>query len=417
MFEKLKETDLSLGKKVAIVLAIVLSVLVLFTGCGSSKTIDLSAYVVVHFTGVDGYGKSRWSFDLAKFEEDYGESLKYKKNTKENAESVVTPCILVSSVFKGDVDIKDGLSNGDSVTFTWFEADEKYLNDVFNHKFEFNPVTFTVAGLDEIEMFDAFEGIEVVPFDYEPCAEARIENHSDNKFLKKLDYDLDKEAGLSNGDTVIVTIESPMSKYTVEEYCLNNYGKLPMSTSKEYTIEGLGRYVDSVDEIPEHVFEKMHRMVYEEFIDQGDTFFNRHCEVDSFDYIGEYILTCKDKANRLDGNRLYLIYKVKMYENFSEFGIEDYVEYYYYGYFDDVVVKADGSCPYESEYTSADVTRNAIEREVNAPSGVRDTTVFKYIGFETLEEMYEHRIEKDLEYYDCVSTVGEKEESILEYVK
>lgn len=395
------------AKRLFVGVGIILSIFVLLTGCSGGKTIELGNYINIQVTGVNGYGRSSWSFDMEKFVADYGEKLKYKKNTKENEESVVTPCILVSAVFKGDVDIKDELSNGDTVTFTWFDADEKYVNDVFNYSFSFSPVTVTVEGLEEIGMFDAFEGIEVVPFDFEPCAGARIENHSENKFLKKLRYKMDREEGFSNGDTVTVTIESPTSKYSVEEYCVKNHGMLPMETSKVYTIEGLGRYIDSVDEIPADVFEKMHRMVYEEFEEQGETFFNRHCEVESFDYIGEYILSRNDGNYKHDNNHLYLIYKVKMYENFSEFGIEDHVEYYYYGHFDDVVVKADGSCPYESEYTSADVTNYSIDRKVNAPSGVRDITVFEYKGFETLEELYEKIIDSKLQYYDCVSTVDE----------
>ena len=102
-------------------------------------------------------------------------------------------------------------------------------------------------------MFDPFENVKVTFEGIAPYGSVSIsEGKSD---VSNLEYIADVWDGLSNGDKITVTVESPNDD-DILDYCMG-YGKIPSATEKEYTVEGLAGYVMSLDEIPQDVLDKI----------------------------------------------------------------------------------------------------------------------------------------------------------------
>ena len=235
---------IALGAVVAVALIIVLFVFVL----GGSKTVDLDKYITVTYDGVDTVGTATAAFDYDKFIKDNQGKIKFTKEAKKQARQFGytdqdAADLLYQAYIDGYyyLDPSVHLTNGDKVTLTWqySDADITDITDTVNVKLKYADKEFTVKDLPEAETFDPFDGLTVNWEGVDTAGSVSIDASNVPSEASDCEYTADKTSGLSNGDTVTITLttwdgEDPTSM--ILEY----YGKIPSTLTKEYTVEGLG---------------------------------------------------------------------------------------------------------------------------------------------------------------------------------
>lgn len=248
-------------------------------------------------------------------------------------------------------------------------------------------------------MFDPFENVKVTFEGIAPYGSVSIsEGKSD---VSNLEYIADVWDGLSNGDKITVTVESPNDD-DILDYCMG-YGKIPSATEKEYTVEGLAGYVMSLDEIPQDVLDKMDA--------QAKDMFNAYVAQDwtdaeslkSVKLIGNYFVYPKDSSmNVYTNNYLYFIYKITA-KNADDDGKE--FSYYYYSYYTDIMTLEDGTCSFDL----SDVHVPEGSSFFGTTSGEAFSTGnYYYKGYKELDSLFNKQITSKIGEYSYESTVEDK---------
>lgn len=229
-----------------LLLCTVIGITSLSVGCGKTS-INLNEYVSIEFSGYDGNGTATVEFDTDSFKAKYDDKLKYYGEDFSVEFFEDDPTWMF---FEDCVDTKlskdKELSNGDVVTLTWKCHDERALNN-YKVKLEYSDLEYKVEGLDKVAEFDPFEGVEVKFSGI--SGKGTVNISSDN--AEGITFRVDKNSGLSEGDTITVTADvGNPNKYA------EKYGRLPSPTTKEYIAEGFDTYVLSNDVFTEDT-EKM----------------------------------------------------------------------------------------------------------------------------------------------------------------
>ncbi len=73
---------------------------------------------------------------------------------------------------KYSLDVEEGLTNGDKVTLTFVYNNDAYKN--IGVRLKGKSITYTVEGLDEVEVFDPFDGLEISYRGYSSYGKASI---------------------------------------------------------------------------------------------------------------------------------------------------------------------------------------------------------------------------------------------------
>lgn len=386
---------------------VVILLLIIMT---NGKTVKMSKYVTITTDGYDGYGTATWEFDSVQFEKDYGKKLKYTRSAKKEMEDFATPCETAVIVFDGKIDKKEYLSNGDIVTFSWDDQDADEIKEVYKNKFKFSDVSIKVEGLKKIESFDIFEDISIEYTGCEPYASASVVNNSKEGFIQKLRFEIENGSNLSNGDTIRVKV-SAYSEDDLVEYCAENYGKVPKTDEKEYTVEGLNSYVTSEDQIPEDFLDKMKGEVEDHLRSQAASDWDSRVSLENVTYIGTYILNKKAGAYttwNMGENVVYVVYKVGVHEDFSEDGVDTHIEYYYYGKFNDVMLLADQTCT--ADLTAMTTCDNRFSRELEVSHGWWSTTTLYYYGYLELDSLFNRCVTSNIDNYTYETNIKDVEE-------
>ena len=199
----------------------------LLTGCGGGKKIDASSLIKVTYTGLNGEGHAVLSFDKDSLIAQLSEDKALTERQKENINALADDLYKDYSVSK-----LDGLSNGDTIEITG-ALEKDVLKDV-GCTINNDKVTVTVEGLTEpltltasdYIVFEAsgFNGsgtasawfnsdafsqdvaarwAELFP-EKDPTDYYNLESYYNCAFCTQIE--LDKQEGLSNGDTVTGTI-------------------------------------------------------------------------------------------------------------------------------------------------------------------------------------------------------------------
>ena len=166
---------------------------------------------------------------------------KLKKAIKENGAEILAEKL--ADIY--EVDPRKELTNGTKVTVSCSLSDEKIkdLEKTYGVKLKIKSKEFTVEGLKEIKKFDAFDGIEIEYSGYAPNATARIKKKGNDSATDYIDYKISPDSGLSDGDTITVTI-TDYSGHTDFVSMAESYGKVPSSTEKKITVEGVPQVVE-----------------------------------------------------------------------------------------------------------------------------------------------------------------------------
>ena len=215
-----------INKKICMLFAALIAVLAL-TGCGSKNTIDLTQYVQVNVSGADGYGCASADAD------DIGLEALLLSDDESDADSWVKLDMLLR--IRYEIDKKDHLSNGDkvSVTVTYPDGLAEALDADITPK-SGDSWTVEISDLGEPERVDVFEGMTIEYGNGNTlCA---------NGSYTALQYTLSQTQGLSNGDTITITVSAPDGNADLESYCMDTYGRMPLTESCEYTVTGIDEF-------------------------------------------------------------------------------------------------------------------------------------------------------------------------------
>lgn len=219
----------------------------ILTGCGGSKSINLTDYATVNFEGVDSQGTANVNYDLAQLEKDFVGDDDNIISEKE-AEKLLEFAEFEFSI-KWELDKNDALSNGDKV-----KVNITYNEDLAkSQKIKIKGKTskeFKVAGLKEPIELDAFDpsvfnienGIQLIYGNASPLATLSIVNNcADSQPQHLVSYNADKMTDISNGDTLIIT--ASLSDNAVAE------GYVLKEAETQITVSGLQSYVSKLSEL------------------------------------------------------------------------------------------------------------------------------------------------------------------------
>lgn len=385
--------------------ALMVIVLVLVFVLTRSRTINLNDYITINCTGYDSMGYASYEFDTDAFLEDYGDKIKIKKQSKSGIDwlddlydDIGNPAsMLVWECVGGYLDQTSNLSNGDVITFTWSCSDET-AQEVFGCKLKYEDIEYTVSGLDEVASFDPFEDIELIYSGIAPNGSVYVQNNSTDPAAGSLYYSVTPSDGLSNGMTIEVSIGEGDWSYMVE-----NYGKVPSATSKEYTVDGLGSYVMQLSELSEDMLDKLAAQSEDVISAYVARDWEDSVSLDGLTYLGSYLLTPKDTSSYYYGTQLYMVYKLQVHEYEPNEGLDDTFAYYYYVEFEDVMLLPDGTCSVNlSDYRTCS---NRFNRVVQWKSFWGGTKTLYYYGYEDLDSLFNKVVTTQIDSYSYDSSV------------
>lgn len=444
--ERRKERELRKDTLTVLVwgIAVLVVLIVVFIYFRTRKTtIELDGYLTISFEGYDTRGTAKAVFDTDSFVTDYKDSLRYKggqANTRAGSYENAAAALLGECV-SGSLDKSDHLSNGDTVTWVW-EIDEEKAEQDFNVKFQYSNKEQEVEGLPEAETFDPFDNIDVVFDGTVPFGTVTIQQRSSTGMYAGISYRSDKSDGLSNWETVTVYAEASDGGNLGDEL-LDGYGKLPSVTEKTYTVSGLIQYIEKISEIPENSMDAMKAQTMAHFRTATATLFKADLPLSAVSYMGSYLLTRKISSSDTDmqessegetdvgiseemtadagswagffgqdeewqgslpHNLIYLVYKVHIDED----GWEEPVTYYYYTGFRDLYFDRDGSFQVDLEdYAAPDGFSFLGFNSGDVVSFTREGRTYTFVGYETLEELWQACGSSRLDDYDYDTTMTE----------
>lgn len=379
-------------KKTSAILCAALAAGTMFclTGCGKTE-VDVTSGLVLEFNGYDGYGTASimgsypWISELTMIKPD-------SKPAKVPSYSIL------ESAVKYTIEPDEGLKNGDTVTVT-AEINEDIIAD-YDFKLVGEPQTYTVSGLDEVKEFDPFEGITVTFEGIAPNASAVVKDIPGDMSLK---YVFDKSSGLSNGDTVTLSVET-YSGTELEQYCLS-YGKVPTASSKTYTVEGLASYASKLEDIPDDTIAKMDSQAQDILKAYAAANWAKESKLTDMNLIGYYFLAPKDGLSGSTNNYLYLVYKNSMYigKNSNDVTVGD-VSYYYYTCFSDIMLMEDGTCSVNLTNYSTPSEDCKFEYEYEGFFG-NSTGYYHTNGYKDLDSMFSDCVTTKIDKYTYENTV------------
>ena len=394
-------------------IALGLCVIILVLSAVIKPSINLNKYTTVSIDGYNTVGQATMTFDYEKFEDDYGKKLtNIIRKKRINSYQGSAARQFLSDCVSGALDKETGLSNGDVVTYTWHCNDE-IARSTYGYKLKYENIEVKVKKLEKAKKFDPFEGMQVTFEGIAPNGSASMEGNPSEAAAQDFNYELDKSEGLSNGDTVTAT--AYMYDEDATDYCLQNYGMVPESLTKTYTVSGLDSYVSKISEISDESLKEMQSQaedVYNADIAQN---WSESEKLKSLTYIGDYLLINKDDEDYWGSNNiLYLVYKAQVEDTYSKES-KTYTEtndiYWYICYYD-LLVDSDGVTTVD--VTSHGTPSSSVEIRVDETDDSWGGKTWYYDGYKTLDELYKAAVTSNLESYKHEDNVDEKLAAVAE---
>jgi hypothetical protein len=379
---------------------IVALIAVLFLVMNAKPTINLNNYLKIETDGYDGYGKAHVSVDWEAIDAKYGKKLEYSSGAKsEYGEllGIMTPLEAVQDSVSVKLDNTSKLSNGDELSYTW-DVDEK-LSEYVKCKVKYKDDKLKVSGLTELGKFDAFADFSVSYSGIAPNGSVEFD-YSGSK-LNYYDFSCDNSRGLSNGDKVVVKIDESQV-----ERCAEQYGEVPESLEKEYTVEGLNSYVTTSAEITENALSSMKSQAEDAYYAHAAKNFGDGEEVKSLAYLGNYLLTNKGNSYG-DYNYLVLVYRVDVHNTYSnkKQSYDKVNNVYWYASFSNLMTDGNGNVTVDTNNYDTPNNRFTIDSKVS--SGWFGTKSWYYYGYESLDALYKAVVTSNLDAYNHEDNIDE----------
>lgn len=385
-----------------------------------TPTIDVSKYMTLSADGYNTVGKLNISFDTEKFEKDYGKQIatRFKKQMKNLKDDTYGLSSLTASLYDGyetdlfaetcatgSADKTKNLSNGDVVTYTWDDNSDE-AEEAFGVKVKYSDITYTVSGLASVNTFDAFDGVDVEFSGISPDGRATVNSLPTAAEAQGLYYTLDENSGLSNGDTVTLTVHSNRDDFSD---CIDKYGAMPQATEKTFTVEGLNEYVTSADTLSDSVLVSLQNQAEDVFKSYAAQRFSNGQTFKGMTYLGNYILTPKNKDSWGDKDRIVLAYQVTVHHDYTSelnttYDADD--SFFWYITFNNVSKDADGNIASGLNDYDTPTTFVKIDSGVQKYSFSSSTETWEYYGYASLDSLYNAAVNQYVENYNHQDNVA-----------
>lgn len=290
------------GIGAVVALAIVMICIVNHMG----KKVDLNDYITVSFEGYDTCGTAKVDFDTEAFKEKYQNKVKADDDMPVWTASLYgdTPIerLATTCSLSNHLDKQNNLANGNTITLKW-SIDAEDIKNKYGLTVKAEEKSYTVEGLQAIETFDPFEGVEVNFSGVSPYGQVEVAYPEGNG----LDYSIDNNGNLKNGEKVTVTVSYGWSN---EENYIEQYGKKPNVMSKKYTVEGLDEYISDYAEIPDELKSKMKKEAEDIIVADAAKNYDAANKLGDIAYVGYAFCAPKDDAENFNVNNCaVMIYK------------------------------------------------------------------------------------------------------------
>lgn len=385
-----------------------------------TPTIDVSKYMTLSADGYNTVGKLNISFDTEKLEKDYGKQIatRFKKQMKNLKDDTYGLSSLTASLYDGyeadlfaetcatgSADKTKNLSNGDVVTYTWDDNSDE-AEEAFGVKVKYTDITYTVSGLASVNTFDAFDGVDVEFSGISPDGRATVNSLPTAAEAQGLYYTLDENSGLSNGDTVTLTVHSNRDDFSD---CIDKYGAMPQATEKTFTVAGLNEYVTSADTLSDSVLVSLQNQAEDVFKSYAAQRFSNGQTFKGMTYLGNYILTPKDKDSWGDKDRIVLAYQVTVHHDYTSelnttYDADD--SFFWYITFNNVSKDADGNIASGLNDYDTPTTFVKIDSGVQKYSFSSSTETWEYYGYASLDSLYNAAVNQYVENYNHQDNVA-----------
>lgn len=385
-----------------------------------TPTIDVSKYMTLSADGYNTVGKLNISFDTEKLEKNYGKQIatRFKKQMKNLKDDTYGLSSLTASLYDGyeadlfaetcatgSADKTKGLSNGDVVTYTWDDNSDE-AEEAFGVKVKYTDITYTVSGLASVNTFDAFDGVDVEFSGISPDGRATVNSLPTAAEAQGLYYTLDENSGLSNGDTVTLTVHSNRDDFSD---CIDKYGAMPQATEKTFTVEGLNEYVTSADTLSDSVLVSLQNQAEDVFKSYAAQRFSNGQTFKGMTYLGNYILTPKNKDSWGDKDRIVLAYQVTVHHDYTSelnttYDADD--SFFWYITFNNVSKDADGNIASGLNDYDTPTTFVKIDSGVQKYSFSSSTETWEYYGYASLDSLYNAAVNQYVENYNHQDNVA-----------
>ncbi len=372
----------------------------------ASKIINLDKYLTIEAEGYDGYGTAGVIIDWNAIEAKHGSKISFSNAAKKQYGDYLkktSPIDVLEDSISLNLDTSSNLSNGDVIAYTWNIDDEisKYLNC----KVKFKNGDYTVSGLEKIDTFDAFADLTVDFAGTAPNGRANL-NYTGTE-INNYDFKCNKTSGLRNGDTIIVTIDSSNLDYYVK-----NFGKIPAEMEKEYQVKGLESCIEKLSEIDESAFHSMQQQATDVYYAKMAKDWADGEDLESFTYMGDYLLTSKDEDYLGTNSYLFLVYKaqVRNYYSNDEESYNELNDVYWYIRYEDLMSGSDGAT--KVDVTNYSTPNNRFTVDSGVESGWWNTKTWSYYGYKTLDALYKNVVTANMDSYnheDNVTEAGSRE--------
>lgn len=383
-----------MNKKTVILIAVIAicAVVGIVLALTHKHTIDLSEYTKVEFNGCDGYGTAYVQFDSAALLE---EAAKYDKELAKKSKSISDSDSL-SELFgelvdsavdtysylniKTSLDKDSKLKNGDKVTVTLkFDNEEAKKHGI---KFKCEKIEKKVSGLSDCTAVNPFDYITVKFEGMAPNATAYIEKSGED-YISDTSFSLDKDSGISLGDTITVTIDDSQAQYLAEQY-----GVAYTETSKTYTCDSVSSYIGSSADITDDFLGQIQGqtkdVIEAYFAGESD-----QLKMSGLGYCGYYLLVNKSNDGYSTNNYLYIIYNATVSSKEGDFKKKTvYLPVCY----TNIVKNADGSL-YCDDFTNGQIVNGNTDLEYDWFSEVK--------GYTKKAEMQNDLVTANKANYNC----------------
>ena len=385
-----------------------------------TPTIDVSKYMTLSADGYNTVGKLNISFDTEKFEKDYGKQIatRFKKQMKNLKDDTYGLSSLTASLYDGyeadlfaetcatgSADKTKNLSNGDVVTYTWDDNSDE-AEEAFGVKVKYTDITYTVSGLASVNTFDAFDGVDVEFSGISPDGRATVNSLPTAAEAQGLYYTLDENSALSNGDTVTLTVHSNRDDFSD---CIDKYGAMPQATEKTFTVEELNEYVTSADTLSDSVLVSLQNQAEDVFKSYAAQRFSNGQTFKGMTYLGNYILTPKNKDSWGDKDRIVLAYQVTVHHDYTSelnmtYDADD--SFFWYITFNNVSKDANDNIASGLNDYDTPTTFVKIDSGVQKYSFSSSTETWEYYGYASLDSLYNAAVNQYVENYNHQDNVA-----------
>ena len=391
----------------AVGLVVLLFLTLFLTSFGSG--INLNKYMSLETEGYEGYGKTKLSIDWDAIEKKYASKMSFTEAAKEEYGmflSMMSPVEILRENVRVEVDKSSDLSNGDELKYTW-HVNEERINKYVKCKLKWKDGEYKVSSLKKVEKMDAFSGLGLQFSGIAPNGEVRLQYNG--KGIDVSDFRCDKTSELENGDIVTVTLSEDAIPKLVE-----SYGMVPQEMKKQYTVSGLDKYISKTEEIDPVTIKALQDQAWDEYQEYMANSWSKEASLESFDYLGTYLLTNKSKEE-WEQNRLYLVYRVKSRINYSgSYGNYNQVnDIYWFISFPNLILKANGKVEVE-DILNGSTPLSTFDVDSGLSDGWFGTLKWSYYGFGSLESLYKFAVTANLSSFnheDHVEESGIKQDS------